>query len=126
MKNLIVLFIIVWGSLQICACKKDNQKNRVIHGRIIDSTTHIPITNAAFTFYVGQSSGVSMKYVYNPYDFTTDSNGYFKVNFTANDGAAIVINYSGLYPVGNKGLWANGVNYYTSDFNTGIIYAIKK
>ncbi|HXS36946.1 MAG TPA: hypothetical protein VN721_09605 [Flavipsychrobacter sp.] len=48
------------------------------------------------------------------------------LNFTANDGAAIVINYSGLYPVGNKGLWANGVNYYTSDYNTGIIYAIKK
>lgn len=77
MKNLIVLFIIV-GSLRICSCKKDSQKNRVIHGQIIDSTTHIPIANTGFTFYVGQSSGISMKYVYEPYDFTTDSRGYFK------------------------------------------------
>gem|GEM_PF-6002872 len=94
-----------------------------IKGKIIDSTTALPIANTKSVLTVIETS-LNNAPKYNNYDFSTDSTGAFSTLFNAKNGEPLEISFpDSIYTKPVYVIWGYSLNYSNQDkIDVGTIY----
>lgn len=123
MKKVFLLMMPLSSLLLFTACMKspfNTYEARTIHGRIVDSTTNLPLSNSTFNLVRLYTKGLNSGTFRTAYPFTTDTLGNFKISFGANSYDNISVGFPGdIYHT--IPIWEISLQYASSDIDAGII-----